>query len=138
MRIRGSACYLDSSALVKLAADEAESSALRVALGTYPVRLTSRLATVEVPRALSRKGGKRVEAASELFTSVLEGVGIIEVDADIAARAVVLAPVTLRSLDAIHLASALSVGDELVAVITYDLRMADAARATGLIAISPA
>ena len=52
--------------------------------------------------------------------------------------AAALDPVALRSLDAVHLASAMSIGDDLDAMITYDVRLADAARAVGLIVVAPA
>lgn len=102
-------CYLDASALVKLVTDETETATLRAHLGRYAGRSTSRLAAVEVPRALARKGP----------ASLLE-------------------PRLLRSLDAVHLASAISLGDELEVFITYDLRLADAARGAGLTVLAPA
>ena len=130
-------CYLDASALVKLATPEAETDALRAELGTYDGRLTSRLATVEVARALRRRGTASAEladAVAEAFT----GLAIVELDEAIAEPAGRMDPATLRSLDAIHLASALALGSELGAVVTYDTRLADAARAAGLEVIAPA
>lgn len=130
------ACYLDASALVKLATLEAETAALREHLLAYAQRSTSRLATVEVPRALARKGtgGAGVEA----FQAAFEGMIVIDLDEQIAAIAAALDPVALRSLDAVHLASAMSIGDDLDAIVTYDVRLADAARAVGLIVVAPA
>ena len=130
-------CYLDASALVKLATPEAETDALRTELGTYDARVTSRLATVEVARALRRRGAASAglgDAVAEAFT----GLGIVELDEAIAESAGRIDPPTLRSLDAIHLASALALGSELGAVVTYDTRLADAARAAGLEVIAPA
>jgi len=69
--------------------------------------------------------------------SVLEMVGLMEVDHVILATAGRMAPPTLRTLDAIHLATALAFGDELTAVVTYDRRMADAARDLGMAVASP-
>lgn len=132
-----SACYLDASALVKLGTPEAESGVLRDAMSRYPTRFTSRLAEVEVARALARRGA----ASSALIDDVrvvFEGLAIVELEGSIASLAGSVPPPTLRSLDAIHLASALSVGDELEAFVTYDLRLADAARAAGLEVIAPA
>lgn len=63
---------------------------------------------------------------------------IVELDETIASAAARVEPPSLRSLDAIQLASALAIGEELEAVVTYDRRMADAARAAGLAVMAPA
>lgn len=132
------ACYLDSSAIVKLLTDEKESDALRDQVGARTVRLTSRVAAVEVPRALRRKGTVSTERGMSPLEDLFAALSILELDRTIVARAAHLAPPALRSLDAIHLASALSVAEQLEAFITYDLRLADAARAAGLTVIAPA
>lgn len=67
----------------------------------------------------------------------LQGLSIIEFDAQIASAAVDLRPATLRSLDAIHLATARELGDDLVAVVTYDTRMLAAAKDLGIATASP-
>jgi predicted nucleic acid-binding protein len=131
------ACYLDASALVKLATREAETDALRAQLETYDARLTSRLSTVEVARALIRRGTTTARLA-DAVADALSGFAIIEVEAAIAEAAGRLEPPILRSLDAIHLASALALGDELEAVVTYDARLADAARVAGVTVVAPA
>ena len=131
------ACYIDASALVKLATPEAETHALRAALDTYDARVTNRLATVEVSRALLRRGvasAALVGAVADVFT----GLAIMELDSATAESAAPIGPSTLRSLDAIHLASALAVGAELGEFVTYDARLADAARAAGLPVVAPA
>lgn len=131
------ACYLDASALVKLATPESETDALRAYCSEYDDRLTSRLATVEVTRALYRRGldsALLVDAVGEAFG----GLGILEVDPAVADAAGRVEPPILRSLDAIHLASALALRGELGALITYDSRLADAARAAGLEVVAPA
>lgn len=131
-----SGCYLDASALVKLATPEAETRALRRALDRYDTRLTSRLAMVEVARALVRRGvasAALVDAVAEAFT----GLAVVELDPTVAEAAGTVAPPTLRSPDAVHLASALSIREDLTAVITYDHRLADAARAAGLEVMAP-
>ncbi len=130
------ACYFDASALVKLATLESETADLREHLAGYSQRSTSRLATVEVPRALTRKGtdGAGVEAVHVAF----EGIVVINLDEGIGAIAATLRPGSLRSLDAIHLGSAISIGEELDAFTTYDVRLADAARAAGLTVVVPA
>jgi predicted nucleic acid-binding protein len=130
-------CYLDASALVKLATPEAESDALRAALETFDARLTNRLATVEVARALLRRGVATAALLADV-SKAFTGLGITELDAAIAESAGRLEPPALRSLDAIHLASALALGAELEALVTYDARLADAARAVGLEVIAPA
>lgn len=130
-------CYLDASAIVKLATDEPESMALRAWLKERSPLVTNRISTVEVARAIGRKqegsAGIGRSAAHEAFTSV----AVAELDAAIADRAADLSPPTLRALDAIHLATALAIGDELTAFVTYDARLADAARAVGLEVVAP-
>lgn len=66
--------------------------------------------------------------------TTLAGIGF---DAQIRAAAAALEPGTLRTLDAIHLATALALGEELDAVVTYDRRMTEAAKATGLAVAAP-
>lgn len=131
------ACYLDASALVKLGTPERESDALREHLAGYDAQLTSRVAFVEVGRALMRRG----RASAELVDTVAEvfiGVALVDLDDDISASASSLDPPTLRALDAIHLASALSLGAALDAFVTYDARLAEAARAAGMTVVAPA
>jgi predicted nucleic acid-binding protein len=130
-------CYLDASALVKLATRETESDALRRELTGYSDRLTSRLATVEVPRALARRGPETAASANDDVAQALEAVTVIEIDEELASVAAGLEPGTLRSLDAIHLASALALGEELEAFVTYDTRLGKAARAAGLNVVMP-
>jgi len=134
--VRG--CYLDASALVKLVTREVETDALRDHLLRYSSRATSRVAAVEVPRALARRGAESVSVGGEAVAEALDGLMVVELDEAIASAAANLEPVSLRSLDAIHLASALAIRDDLDALITYDLRLADAARAAGLTVIAPA
>ena len=133
-----SSCYLDASALVKLVTDEAETPALRAHLATFTSRSTSRLATVEVPRALARKGVASVPVAAEAWQQTIQGLVVIELERRIGEAAAAVDPATLRSLDAIHLATALALGAELDAFVTYDARLADAARAAGLTVVAPA
>ncbi len=132
------ASYLDASALVKLVALERESHALRDHLVQYERLLTSRLVSVEVSRALARRGPASVRVGAEQVARVFEHLMLIEIDAAVASVAAQLEPPGLRSLDAIHLASALAVGNELVTMITYDVRLASAARTMGLTVVAPA
>jgi predicted nucleic acid-binding protein len=117
--------YLDSSALVKLVVLEPESAALREVLKGHAARLSSGLAEVEVPRALRRAGYGAAEQrrAGELLARI----ALVDVDRAILRAAAAIAPSNLRSLDAIHLATALSLGQDLAGIITYDQRLAEAA-----------
>lgn len=126
--------YLDASALVKLIVAEPESDALRTFLSSDLSLISSRIAAVEVRRVAVRQ---RERNTDKQVQSVLEGVLFVELDQTIAAAAGVVPPPPLGALDAIHLASAESVENEIAAVITYDIRLADAARAAGLTVISP-
>jgi len=129
-----SGAYLDASALVKLVMVERETAALRAFLVHHPSRFTNRVAVVEVARAVSRQPVGDAPPVGE----VVHGLEILELDEELAVRAAQVGPAGLRSLDAIHLASALTLGDELDAFVTYDARQADAARAAGLTVESPA
>lgn len=128
--------YLDASALVKLVAREPETAALRRYLRRHRTehRVTSALARTEVVRAVFDGRVDTVTRARD----VIRGTGLIAVDARVLDDAATLAPGTpLRSLDAIHLASARMLGVDLRAVVTYDGRMADAAAALGLPVAAP-
>lgn len=127
------AAYLDSSALVKLIVREAESPALIRYLRTRPQRLSCALARVEVVRAVRPHGTAAIVRARELISRI----GIQQLDDTLLDRAATLGGAVLRSLDAIHLAAAQQLEDELGEIVTYDLRMADAARSLGLPVASP-
>lgn len=126
--------YLDASALVKLVMTEAESSSLRRFLSKDPLLISSRVAAVEVRRVAARQDEVGTEAQVE---ALLGAVLFVEVDEAIALAAGTARPPSLRSLDAIHLASAQSVASEVTAVITYDQRLADAAQGAGLTVMAP-
>jgi uncharacterized protein len=129
--------YLDSSALVKLVKLEAESSALRRFLRRHQTdgRATSALARVEVVRAVAAGGPAAVAHARRQLARVDQ----VNIDRNLLDEAATLSPGTiLRSLDAIHLASARSIDADLRAVVTYDQRMADAAAALSLAVEAPA
>lgn len=126
--------YLDASAAVKLVVSEAETASVRKFLAGEGTRISSRVLAVELMRAVARASSASLDQAR----SLLEAIEFIELNSEIAERAARLEPVGLRSLDAIHLASALAVADELDAFVTYDARQADAARALGLPVESPA
>jgi len=114
---------------VKLVAVEPESSALAQFLGDWESRITSRISTVEVTRATRRAAmPELVERASAL----LDGVSFVELSPEIARLTGLLDPPALRSIDAVHVASALSLGADAEPFLTYDARMQDAAAAAGL------
>lgn len=125
--------YADASALVKLVVEEPESGAMNLWFVESTRVLTSRIGVVETLRAASR----RVHDAGHR-EAVVRGVEVIEVDQAIAGVAAALEPPALRTLDAIHLASAMALMPELDAFVTYDDRLAEAARAIGLPVVRPA
>jgi uncharacterized protein len=128
--------YLDSSALVKLVQREAESDALRRFLRRWRTDqfVTSTLARVEVVRAVLAGGPLAVAKARRQLSRVDQ----VVLSADLLDRAATLAPaLKLRSLDAIHLAATQVIGDELRAVVTYDLRMAEAAHSLAMTVETP-
>ena len=128
--------YLDSSALVKLVVLEPESAALRQFLRAHALRISSALAEVEVPRALLRAGYGAAE--SRRATEVLARTALVDVDRRILRSAAALAPPDLRSLGAIHLATALSLGQDLAGIVTYDQRLSNAAGGADLAVWAPA
>ena len=127
------AVYLDSSAIVKLVVAEAESRALTDYLGDHPSRVSCALARVEVIRAVRPHGATAVGRAGQLLARI----SLLRMDDVLLDAAADLEGTTLRSLDAIHLAAARAVGDELAEVVTYDRRMADAAHRFGLAVSAP-
>jgi predicted nucleic acid-binding protein len=125
--------YLDASAFVKLVVDEDESRALEAALDKWPRWASSALLEVEGVRSARRRNPLAADAARAL----LGGMELIDVDADIRRAAGALTDPGLRSLDAIHMATALSLGDRCGAFFVYDERLGSAARAHGLPATVP-
>jgi uncharacterized protein len=118
------AIYVDSSAIVKLAVREPESAALRRYLQRKRPLVSSALSRAEVLRALLPAG----EEAVARGLSVLRRFDLIRLNDRILNAAGLLLPAGLRTLDAIHLATARQLGDEVRALVTYDGRMAEAAR----------
>jgi predicted nucleic acid-binding protein len=127
------AIYLDSSAIVKLAVAEKESSALRRYLRRRAPVVVSALARTEVARALLPLGPAAVQRGYE----VLSRVELIRVSDRILLDAGTLLPAQLRSLDAIHIATMRQLGGSLRRVVTYDSRMAEAASAMGMSTVAP-
>lgn len=129
----GKAVYLDSSALVKLIAAERESEVLATYLVAHPVQVSCALTIVEVIRAARHRGPVVVQRAQQL----LHQITLIGLDEGLLHAAADVDPVSLRSLDAVHVAAAETLGNDLQAIVTYDTRMIDAARALGLMVVSP-
>lgn len=127
--------YLDSSVIVKFAVEELESAALRAwreGLGLEDVLMTCELAVAEVLRAV-----RRVDGDFNVALAHLDSLEQLVVDRDFLLAAGRIEPVAIRTLDAIHLAAATAVGEDLAGVVTYDERMADAAEDLGLTALAP-
>jgi len=128
------AIYLDSSAIAKLALREPESAALRRYLRRKRPLVTSALARIEVARALLAVEPDAVGRGAE----VLRRIDVIRLNDRILIAAGAMLPVELRSLNAIHLATADAVGTDLARICTYDERLAAAAEASGLTVVAPA
>lgn len=133
----GSLVYLDSSAIVKLVVREPESPALFDWLAARPERISSAVARVEIMRAL-RRAGPSGAAGRHRAMEVLDRIALLPVDRPILDAAGELGPPDLRSLDAIHLATALSVGADLAGLVTYDERLAAAAASSRIDVWAPA
>jgi hypothetical protein len=128
--------YLETSALVKLVALEAESEVLRKFLSKHSVVVTSAIARVELPRALHA-----VEAPNALYARaerVLDRVTQIVLDTAVLQGAAELEPWNLTPAQSLHLASAQLLGDELACFITYDEALVHAAGKLSMEVASPA
>jgi hypothetical protein len=128
--------YVDSSALVKLVVAEPESMALIERLRSWPERVCSALALTELPRALQRAG--LGAAAHRRARDVLARIALVDIDRRILVTAATLEPRALRTLDAIHLATALTVREDLEIVVTYDRRLRAAAERARIDVVAPA
>ena len=128
--------YLDSAAVVKLVHAEAESQALRdwLSFRSSLDWTSSALIEVETVRALARHAP---EAISRL-PPILDLIVLVEISPEVRALAQQVTPPAVRTLDAIHLATALRMSDQLTSFVTYDRRLAGAATAAGLTVDSPA
>jgi predicted nucleic acid-binding protein len=119
--------YLDTSAFVKLVRSEAESPALRRELAGREL-LSSALLIVEGRRAARRYGELAVRRTRAALTTIT----LIPLDQPILDVAAELDPAELRSLDALHLATVVSLGEDLDHLFCYDARLGDAAQALGI------
>jgi hypothetical protein len=126
--------YLDSSAIVKLVVREPESQALRRYLRRRRPVVSSALARAEVTRAVLPLGRAAVDRARD----VLAHIDLIRINDRVLAMAGTLQPNDMRTLDAIHLATASLLGDSLSRVVCYDDRLTRGAEALGWAVSAPA
>jgi uncharacterized protein len=126
--------YVDSSALVKLFLDEAGRAECADLLRSHPRRCSARHAYVEVQRAIARGlKGASLAAAAEAFEGMWSGFEVIDLDAYACSVGAALAIETrTRTLDALHLAAMWQAGGSELTMLTYDRRLADAARYLGM------
>jgi len=131
--MKGRATYLDSSALVKLVVPEPESVALRRYVRRREPLVTSALSRTEVARALLPLGVAAVDRGMQML-SLIE---VIRINDRILGTAGTLLPEELRSLDAIHIATAQLLGEDLARIVSYDERMLEAAAVLRLPVAAP-
>lgn len=124
--------YLDTSAFIKLVRSEPESPALRRELAGREL-ISSALLTVEGRRAARRYGELAAKRADVALTTIT----LIPLDQPILDAAAELNPAELRSLDALHLATVVSLGEDLGRLYCYDTRLTGAARALGIAVSQP-
>lgn len=134
------ALYLDSSAIVKLIVEEEHSNALVQTVAGRGL-VSSELALAEVPRAIQRVTvGRRAEPQRALrlgVEKVLSAMALVPLDRRLLVHAGSFNVATLRTLDAIHIASALAVMEDIEAFISYDQRQVDFVEHAGLPVIQP-
>ncbi len=129
------AAYIDASALVKLFKAERETDAFRAALGDWPVQVASELIRVEATCTARRLGGEDVlRRANE----AIERINLIPISPEIIGLATGAHTPPLRAMDAIHLATALTMREDLGAFFAYDSDLSTAARARQLNSLAPA
>ena len=126
--------YLDSSAIIKFVFDEPETAALADFLRDWPNRVSSVLARMEVLRTSRRVADSMVTRREQ---QILTGVHLLRADDGLLTAAAAIEPAALRTLDSIHLATALSLGSELAGMVVYDRNLRKAARSHGLTVWSP-
>lgn len=127
--------YLDSSALLKLVRQEVETAALLEWLREHraPSVITSEVGRIEVLRAARRIGGRALTQAR----AVVGDLDVVPLNRAVQDLACEIADPLLRTLDALHLASAVLLSEELTVFISYDHRLSAAARAADLAVVTP-
>jgi uncharacterized protein len=133
--MNGEAVYLDSSAFVKLFLPEPDSAALTRYLASRPLRVSALLLRTEALRAAVR--ATLSPQRMLLVRALLDGLVFIGADVTLSDEAGITSPPELRSLEAVHLASARTLGRKLEALVTYDQRLAGAAAWYGMPVVSP-
>ena len=126
---------MDSSALVKLVAAEPQSDALFEFIADRSPVVSSALARVELLRAVKRAGDR--EQHKQRAEQVLASIALLRIDDGILGQAARLEPLALRTLDAVHLATAMVLGADLATFVAYDRQLLEAARAQGLKVVAP-
>ncbi len=125
---------MDTSAAVKLVTAERGSTALRRWLASRDdVMFSSDLLRTELLRATRRAAPDQMVQARAVLDSLL----LVTLSTAVCERAAILEPDLLRSLDALHLAAALEIGDELEGMVAYDHRLSESARALGISVVAP-
>ena len=118
---------------MKLVVPEPETKAVRELMRSWPERVSSVVARIEVERVARQIGPGAVRRAR----TILSRIALVDLDEDVVQRAA-LDPVELRTLDAIHLATAISLGGDLGAVCAYDVRLGSAAISKTIDVLAPA
>lgn len=129
-----SSAYIDASALVKLFKPEEESAALIAALEAWPTRVSSCVISIEASSAARRIGTREALARAEAAVTRIE---LVSLSNEVLIRAGRAFDPALRALDAIHLATAIELGDDVGAFFAYDGDLLQAARAAGIPVQSP-
>jgi predicted nucleic acid-binding protein len=126
--------YADTSALVKLVVAEAETAALTAAATAWERIVTSEIAAIELHRAATRaRADGRAEVSDDrTVMALLAALDLVPLTDDVRALAATASPPELRTLDAIHLASALTLEGAVDLFVTYDDRLTEAAKRAGL------
>jgi predicted nucleic acid-binding protein len=124
--------YLDTSAFLKLVVLEPESTAMRSWIATRGPCWSSQLLRSEAMRAARRLG-----IDTPIINHALDTVALVTPGPSTFLVAGLLEPPQLRTLDALHLAAALELGDDLDGVVTYDTRMIDGAHFAGITVVTP-
>ena len=126
--------YLDTSAAVKLLFAERESRAM----GRWWAATGARVVSSDLLRTELLRVTRRVDPGQMTRArALLDSLTLLKLSTTLCERAAMLDPVVLRSLDALHLAAALELGDELEGIVTYDRRLAEASRALGIRSVAP-
>jgi uncharacterized protein len=131
--------YVDTSALVKLLVHEPETEALEEALQGLGDLATSAITVIELTRTVART---RAEASADVadqyaILSLMASLAEMPLDDEVRSTAGSLTPPTLRTLDAIHLASAIALGENLAGMLVYGRRLQQSARMHGLTVMAP-